>query len=39
MTAARFIPNRNHFTVVLDYADPASELTRATLGLFEAPRA
>jgi len=39
MTAARFIPNRNHFTVVLDYADPASELTRATLGLFAAPRA
>jgi arylformamidase len=38
MTAPRFIPDRNHFTVVLDYADPASELTRATLALFAAPR-
>jgi len=28
------IPGRHHFSVVLDYADPASELTRATLGLF-----
>ncbi len=33
-TAPRFIPNRNHFTVILDYADPASELTQATLALF-----
>ncbi len=38
MTAPRFIPNRNHFTVVLDFADPASELTRATLALFAPPR-
>ncbi|MEP7274830.1 MAG: alpha/beta hydrolase [Betaproteobacteria bacterium] len=38
MTAPRFIPNRNHFTVVLDYADPASELTRATRDLLAAPR-
>ena len=33
-TAPRFIPGRNHFTVILDYADPASELTQATLALF-----
>jgi len=38
MTAPRFVPDRNHFTVVLDYADPASELTRVTLALFAAPR-
>ena len=29
------IPGRNHFSVVVDYADPASELTLATLALFE----
>ena len=28
------VADRNHFTVVLDYADPASALTRATLALF-----
>ena len=28
------IASRHHFSVVLDHADPASELTRATLGLF-----
>ena len=28
------IPGRHHFSVVLDHADPASELTRATLSLF-----
>ncbi|HET9045900.1 MAG TPA: alpha/beta hydrolase [Casimicrobiaceae bacterium] len=33
-TAPRFIPDRNHFTVILDYANPASELTQATLALF-----
>ena len=38
MTAPRFFAGRNHFTVLLDYADPASELTRATLALFAAPR-
>jgi arylformamidase len=36
MMAPRFFANRNHFTVMLDYADPASELTRATLALFAA---
>jgi arylformamidase len=39
MEQPRFIPDRNHFTVVLDYADPASDLTRATLAGFAAPRA
>src|SRR4029077_17088503 len=34
MTAPLFVPARNHFSVVADYADPGSELTRATLGLF-----
>ena len=29
-----FIPGRNHFTVQLDHADPASDLTLATLALF-----
>jgi arylformamidase len=29
-----FIPGRNHFTVQLDHADPASDLTAATLALF-----
>lgn len=36
MAAPRFFPHRNHFTVVLDYAEPVSELTRATLALFAA---
>ena len=34
MNAPLFIPERNHFSVVADYADPESELTRATLALF-----
>lgn len=29
-----FIPDRHHFNVVLDHADPDSALTRATLALF-----
>ena len=29
------IPGRNHFTVVADFADTESEITRATLALFE----
>lgn len=29
-----FVANRHHFDVVVDYTDPASELTRATLALF-----
>jgi len=29
-----FIPDRHHFSVVLDHADPDSALTRATLSLF-----
>jgi len=28
------IPHRNHFDVVVDFADPASDLVRATLALF-----
>ena len=32
--APMLIPARNHFSVVVDYRDPASELTRATLALF-----
>ncbi len=28
------IPGKHHFSVVVDYADPQSELTRATLDLF-----
>ena len=28
------IPDRNHFSIVADYAEPASALTRATLALF-----
>ena len=28
------VPERHHFSIVADYADPASELTRATLQLF-----
>jgi hypothetical protein len=27
-------PDRQHFSVVVDYADPDSALTRATLALF-----
>ncbi|HEY4139577.1 MAG TPA: alpha/beta hydrolase [Casimicrobiaceae bacterium] len=34
MKAPLRIPGRHHFSVVLDHADPASELTRATLRLF-----
>jgi arylformamidase len=34
MTGPLFVPGRNHFSVVADYADPASELTRRTLALF-----
>ena len=33
-SAPLFIPGRHHFNVVLDYADPGSELTRATSALF-----
>lgn len=29
-----FIADRQHFSVVLDYADPSSELTQATMALF-----
>ena len=32
--APLIVPGRNHFSVVVDYADPASELTRVTLALF-----
>jgi arylformamidase len=32
--APLIIPGRHHFSVVADYADPASELTRTTLALF-----
>jgi arylformamidase len=32
--AAMLIPDRNHFNVVVDLADPASELAKVTLGLF-----
>lgn len=35
MTGPLFVPGRNHFSVVADYADPASELTRRTLALFQ----
>lgn len=34
MSAPLFVPARNHFSVVADYADPQSELTRATLALY-----
>ena len=34
MHAPMLIAGRNHFSVVADYADPASELTKATLALF-----
>ena len=33
-TAPMVIPQRNHFSVVVDYADARSALTRATLALF-----
>ena len=33
-TTPLFIPARHHFSVVADYADPGSELTRQTLALF-----
>jgi len=33
-TAPLFIPERNHFTIVVDYCDPESELVRRTLALF-----
>jgi len=32
--APLLIPGRHHFSVVVDYADPDSELTRATLAMF-----
>ena len=35
--APLIIPGRHHFSVVVDYADPDSELTRATLALFADP--
>jgi arylformamidase len=34
MGAPLFVPARHHFSVVVDYTDEASELTRATLALF-----
>jgi len=34
MTGPLFVLARNHFSVVADYADPLSDLTRATLALF-----
>ena len=34
-SAPMLIPDRNHFDVVVDFADPDSELTRATLALFK----
>ena len=33
--APLIVPGRHHFSVVADYADPESELTRATLALFK----
>jgi arylformamidase len=32
--APLYVPDRNHYTIVLDHADPDSALTRATLALF-----
>jgi hypothetical protein len=32
------IDDRHHFSVVVDYADPSSVLTRATLALLERAR-
>jgi len=34
-SAPMLIPDRNHFNVVVDFADPDSVLTQATLALFE----
>ena len=34
MTAPLLVPERNHFSIVADYGDPESVLTRATLALF-----
>jgi arylformamidase len=34
MTGPLLVPDRNHFSIIADYADPASDLTRATLALF-----
>jgi hypothetical protein len=34
MSGPLFIPERDHFSIVADYGDPESELTRATLALF-----
>jgi len=34
MNGPLFVPARDHFSVVADYADPASELTRRTMALF-----
>jgi hypothetical protein len=33
--APLIVPGRHHFSIVADYADPGSELTRATLALFD----
>jgi len=33
-SAPLLIPERNHFSIIADYADAGSELTRATLALF-----
>ena len=33
--AAMIIPDRHHFSVIVDYAEPASALTRETLALFD----
>jgi len=33
-TGPMLVPARNHYTVVTDFEDPGSELTRATLALF-----
>jgi hypothetical protein len=35
VTGPLLIRDRNHFNVVVDFADPDSELTQATLALFE----
>ena len=34
MTGPLFVPARDHFSVVADYANPESELTRQTMALF-----
>ena len=33
--APLFVPGRHHFSIVADFADPGSELTRASLALFD----